>query len=1034
MKFTKMIAKRLFCGVLAGAMVVAGITVAHSPSEMAVKADTVNTSIELVNEITEKRERFVKEFIMSDGSFTAVTYSMPIHYETKQGWEEIDTSIIQSGKKKYYKTKATDLSINVSKKLNQKSVISLKRGSASLSWALKNKKIKSVKAQINNPEKTNTFDVLNRSQVMYTKGMKNTDITYDIYPEKVQEVIAINKKQDIKKLCFQVNSGKLKVKVKGMRVYFKNKKGETKYTRMRTVLSDAKGVSTNSIKVFYNKKKGILTLTPPKKWWKDKKRKFPMEIRTTYTTDQHDRDVKVGAAYTGAPNGRFGYDKSLLVQANKCVAFTRMTSLAELSQPNVQIRGAALHLMNEQTLKLGAGKTFDIGVHKVKEDWSAMKLTYNNRPSYESNASATFTIQNAGEYQCDVTDIVKSWYAGEANYGVALVADNSNGTYQAELDRNPFFTVHYEVVGLDGAVELKENQEITRDVLNSGQENYYFFDTQPGVAYELYTSSSLDTQGILYDSEKNRLGYDDDSGMQNNFAFIQSYDGRRYLKVRAKGMDTGKYTLTLKKRFEIPEPIGKQGQDSYTISWNPVNNAKEYMITIYDSNGKIGEKLVSGTSYEYIFTEETAGKTLAFTVTPRESQSLVGEPSRKIFTGNHSSKWNYDVPMPQGRCNFASAVWGDSIYVLGGENKEKSTVFKDLMVFDTEKKKWTKISEYPGDVTGICNASMVNVKGKLYILGGQTDTSATAKLLKEVYCYEPETNQWTKAADMPVARTQTPTTVCDGRIYVFAKAGSTERVDIYNPAEDAWTQDVKADTCINLQAHTVDGRIFVLREKEDQMYFEEYLPETGEYDNAGEFCTVAGADYYLSGTVVNGKIYLMNNGETNQVLCYDVYLDQWSKLSVLNLKKEASQLQAVGNTLYNLGGFLQGFGSLDVVEYHELETKQIVKQLQVTKGESYELQVNAGNCQEDTDYFITVRIDPAVLEYSKTSSFMQKEELAEGKDGIQLVRYAPEKGVMVLKLSSKMETGDTFQAYQSVPVTGLIEESTIVRMDIEKEK
>ena len=118
-----------------------------------------------------------------------------------------------------------------------------------------------------------------------------------------------------------------------------------------------------------------------------------MEMRTSYLTDKHSRNVKVGAAYSGAPNGTFTYDKSLLLQANKCIGFTKMTNLAEFSNPNVQIRSASLHILNKKTLKMGAGKTFDISVHKVKDKWSAKKLTFNNRPAYEAEAAAKTGIQ-----------------------------------------------------------------------------------------------------------------------------------------------------------------------------------------------------------------------------------------------------------------------------------------------------------------------------------------------------------------------------------------------------------------------------------------------------------------------------------------------------------------------------------------------------------------------------------------------------------------------------------------------------------------
>ena len=156
---------------------------------------------------------------MSDGSYTAVVYSMPAHYKKTNGssknsiWKEIDTTLVRSGRKNY-KTKATDLAIKISRKANKKSMVSMKRGKASLSVALKGKKMKAAKAKVSNPGKKAVTDVLNQNRATYKKVMKKTSVSYDIFPEKVQEILTIHKKQKSRALSFKLNT-KLKVKVKG---------------------------------------------------------------------------------------------------------------------------------------------------------------------------------------------------------------------------------------------------------------------------------------------------------------------------------------------------------------------------------------------------------------------------------------------------------------------------------------------------------------------------------------------------------------------------------------------------------------------------------------------------------------------------------------------------------------------------------------------------------------------------------------------------------------------------------------------------
>ena len=365
MKITERKCKQIVGGAAAAALLLSGV---HLPGAAwkEVKADTVSVNAKITKELINKRNRFLKQFALSDGSFTAVAYSMPVHYKKKGVWKEIDTTMKKVGKKKY-QTKSTELTIQVSKKSNKKSVITLKRGSNSISWALKGKKVKSANVKISNPKKSKQTDVLNQNIVSYSKVLKNTSITYNIFPERVQEVITVSKKQKAKKWTFKINAEKMKIKVKGKQVYFKTKKGKKKYQRLHTIVTDANGVSTSKVKVKYNKKKKTLTVTPSKKWWNSKKRKFPMEMRTSYLTDKHSRNVKVGAAYSGAPNGTFTYDKSLLLQANKCIGFVQMSAIADLKKPNAQIRSAALHIKNKKTLKIEILSIFIIQLFYYKK-------------------------------------------------------------------------------------------------------------------------------------------------------------------------------------------------------------------------------------------------------------------------------------------------------------------------------------------------------------------------------------------------------------------------------------------------------------------------------------------------------------------------------------------------------------------------------------------------------------------------------------------------------------------------------------------
>lgn len=61
--------------------------------------------------------------------------------------------------------------------------------------------------------------------------------------------------------------------------------------------------------------------------------------------------------------------------------------------------------------------------------------------------------------------------------------------------------------------------------------------------------------------------------------------------------------------------------------------------------------------------------------------------------------------------------------------------------------------------------------------------------------------------------------------------------------------------------------------------------------------------------------------ETKEVLVYDAYSDEWSRISDMNLTKKDSMLAASGNDIYSIGGELAGFGVLDTVEQYTVKCR-----------------------------------------------------------------------------------------------------------------
>lgn len=399
-----------------------------------------------------------------------------------------------------------------------------------------------------------------------------------------------------------------------------------------------------------------------------------------------------------------------------------------------------------------------------------------------------------------------------------------------------------------------------------------------------------------------------------------------------------------------------------------------------------------------------------------------------IFSTDSQSEWVYAAPMQEARKNSSVTALDGKIYVLGGENATGS--LKSFVVYDTEKKTWETLPDYPGTETGICKAAMFAYNNEITVVGGQTDTSATGKMLNAVYAFNTETKQWQKKADMAEGRTNLAAAVSKDQLYTWTKAGATDKAEVYNIKTDTWETAVMPDTSTVIDAVSVDNRVFVLREDGEKMFWQEYLPEDNIFEDAGAECPFATSDKYRASAVISGKIYMVKETETKEVLVYDAYADEWSQISAMNLTKKDSALVASGKDVYSIGGEMSGYGVLDVVEQYSVKVQSTTKEMLVKKGGAYELQVTAGNLKKGQAKIVTVTVNPDEMQIVNASSFETEDALKEGADGVTLLKYQPKKGVLVLKLTGSLERGESFETYQSIPVEGKIDGKTRVEITL----
>jgi N-acetylneuraminic acid mutarotase len=166
-------------------------------------------------------------------------------------------------------------------------------------------------------------------------------------------------------------------------------------------------------------------------------------------------------------------------------------------------------------------------------------------------------------------------------------------------------------------------------------------------------------------------------------------------------------------------------------------------------------------------------------------------------------------------CHHANVVDG-RIYIIGGSDAstdDNRSHVRTVEVYDPATDTWIQKGDMPASrAAGFTSV----VDGKIYLIGGYGGSQRVDE-------YDPSTDTWTVKSEMPTARRSLSTSALDGKIYaiggylpgVSGHAG-VATVEVYDPATDTWTTAPDMPTGrFGLRTSVVAGRIYVIGGMDD---------------------------------------------------------------------------------------------------------------------------------------------------------------------------------------------------------------------------
>ena len=460
----------LLVGMLPGEALAEAYQAAASETDL-----TASTTAQarIVEEVEEKRTEFTKQFQLGNGLYMAAVYPEAVHYETDNGWADIDNTLkLSSG---VYTNTAGVWQVALPQQLSKNNRIAITKDGYTLSFGMAGELRQSgdlevmsreggletasvmaeaestsitvdgisqtftvsgaqastgqvQRVQSQQQESTHPEMILEKlsSRLQYAQVYSNTDITYDLRSNQVKESVIIGQySSTLRGYRYYLDVGGMipVLGEEGQIDFYDADRENVVMVMPAPFLVDSAMEFSYDVRVLLEPSGSgyLLTYLLPKAWLAESERAWPVTLDPIVSAEQSVSNIEDITAMERNQKSR-GWG---MLQAGyystegKTRFYLKYKNLPTLSSSDV-IVGAKLSLYKHET----SGTTATVEAHKVLETWNTDEITWANQPECSSLIEDYAIVRAYGSYNWDVTDIVRGWYAGE-NTGMMFKANDA---------------------------------------------------------------------------------------------------------------------------------------------------------------------------------------------------------------------------------------------------------------------------------------------------------------------------------------------------------------------------------------------------------------------------------------------------------------------------------------------------------------------------------------------------------------------------------------------------------------------------------
>ena len=457
--------------------------------------------VAIIAEIESLREENVRHFRNADGSFSAVLYSEPVHFQDEDGvWQEIDNTLqfepARRGEPAFYGVTASDMDIRVPQSFADGQQLSVTRDGFTVglgvsetnedvqleqrvsvidvdelpseNMSVASQKPLAVIARLDEPmtmqqqvEERNAeiMEVENlTSAVVYEDIFPDADLEYVITPSAIKGNVVVHEPQEEYVYHFTLSyDGLMPMQQESGAIYLfaDANDNEPLFIVKAPVMFDAAGEVSTALELVLED--GILTLTADANWLNAEERVFPVAIDPTLVISRQ-TGIHDAMASSLMSFQTFRNQQNNIVGRSPARLDTRRTYI-RFDLPNLPDNSVVAHAALVLFMRADSWPVFEnqmvVFDATGRSTWNPNTLTWNNQP-FSTNLNGVnnelaldyvdmqssqvrWDANRPQPYHWDITRAAKNWYEGTGiNNGLMLaMRDEARNGYVSILSSSP---------------------------------------------------------------------------------------------------------------------------------------------------------------------------------------------------------------------------------------------------------------------------------------------------------------------------------------------------------------------------------------------------------------------------------------------------------------------------------------------------------------------------------------------------------------------------------------------------------------------